>query len=398
MEKYLLVLGASPFTVPLIKLAKANGFITISCSNIPSDPGLRESDFSENISILNRSALEVLVKKYNPVGIVTAASDLATLSIGYLNSKFGFSGILENQVLSVTDKGEFIKLQDIEKLPMPTSISIESIEPPSLEEIGSINFPMIMKPFFSSGSRGVMKVKNYDELSKHHKSCIEASSGRKGYILQSFLEDYTEVGCEVLVENGEIIFIETTHKFLNQRQVPTGHCVPGPLAGEELNDLKHQVSKICKSLKVINSPINLDVLTRKGKRPVIIDMSFRLGGNLLPEIMHYKYNTNPYKRIIKYASDSNFEDLKILKRNDQYIGSLIFGSNVKQEFSLDLKKSITALLKNNALELVFDFEIGSEIEEFIQGNKRFGHALVKVSSFSDYVSLHKELDTLINRV
>lgn len=394
-NRHILILGASPFTIPLINTAASLGYRTIVCSNIATDPGLAVADLPMEISILDRGQLEGIMKQYQPVAIVTAASDLATLSIGYLNKKYGLRGITEEQVLAITDKGKFTELQKELELPAPASWVVEKENLERDEMLQHLNFPMIMKPFFSSGSRGVKVVRSIEELLAHHQQCRLASSGRKGYVLQSFLSDYVEVGCEVFVENGKVVFLQTTHKFLNKLQVPTGHCVPGPISASQREALVVQIESICTALQIINSPINLDVMTKPDNHPVIIDMSFRLGGNLLPDIMNQAFGTQPYNRVLSYVV--NEVPLNSINNSTEgYTGSFIFGSLTPQQFTEELKNAIESIVQPCALELVFDFAIGRTLPVFTQGSYRFGHALVRTPSLAKYKELYNLLQKAIN--
>lgn len=391
----ILILGATPFAVPLIRKASSLGYRTIVCSNIPSDPGLAIADIPKNVSILDRPGLDDLMLQYKPVGVVCAASDLATLSIGYLNNKFGLCGIKEHQVQELSDKGRFVSLQMKLGLPTPESLIIDSETAPDEWPIEELGFPLIMKPFSSSGSRGVRVINSYEELSDYHDECRNASSARKGYVVQKFLRDYEEVGCEVFYENGKVVFLQTTNKFLNKRNVPTGHSVPGPVSAEISREIIEQVEVICRHLSIENTPVNIDIMVKPGRRPVIIDMSFRLGGNLLPEIMHLAYNTNPYSRVIAYACGTTIPN-EINYEIKRVTGSIIFGSSEEITFTGELKNEIENLLSGEAKELVFDIEVNSKIQPFIQGNRRFGHALIQTDSQQEFSEIHSKIQRLIN--
>lgn len=383
----LLILGASPFIVPLIRTAIFRGFHTIVCSYNPKDPGFEFANTKQYESIVDKDAIAKVCEQHQITGVVTAASDLATATMGYLNDRFNLKGIGENAVKAVSDKGSFAKLLEKMQLPHPKSTEIISDTQPTENKLKGVTYPVFMKPFAASGSRGVKRVENFAELCGHHGFCYGASSDRKGYVIQEAILDATEYGCECIVENGRVIFLELTHKLLNERNVPTGHFAPKEIDLAVKAQLTEQVQAICEMLSVENSPINIDVMIGKNQTPYIIDFSFRLGGNLLPEVMHMAFGTDPYNRIIDYATGSSkFQSLPNPAKG-KVAGSLIFGMSERTTFTDKLEKEIRKELASAAAEIVFDKKHGEPIEIFDQGSNRFGHALIEGVNLSRYLSL-----------
>lgn len=320
----MLILGATRYILPLIQRVKEMGFLAYVCTNRMDDVGIPYADKFFNLSILDTEGLVALIKDENIKSVVSAASDLATLSQGMINQIYHLPGILEKHVKYVTDKKNFIELQKSLNINHPKTHYINENE--DLERIKNfIKYPSIMKPFFSSGSRGVKVVKNFNEVQQYHEEVCNSSSLEKGYLLQEFLTGWTEYGCECMVENGEIIFLELTHKFLNDRNVPIGHFVPYNIDSKIKNDIIADVRKIIDFLEILNTPINMDILIKEGESPVIIDMSFRLGGNCLPQIMDLKYNLDPFTRVIN--NSFSVKNSTLPKPESGCYGSIILGSS-----------------------------------------------------------------------
>lgn len=387
-----LVLGANPFSVPLIVEAKSQGFYTVVCSNKTEDPGLAIADNPQIISIIDYKELFILSKKVNPKIVISAASDIATLGVAKLNTFLNINGLKEEQVNAVTNKGNFSKLLYNLGLPNPKSIQIDE-RMDIYKVISKLDFPVIMKPFFSSGSRGIKVAQNQQEVLDFHLFCISSSFLEKGYIIQSFLGNYNEVGCECILFNSKLIFIQLTNKYCNSKNVPIGHCVPVKNELDFTSQISNQVELICNHLNVKNSVINLDVMVKPGNDPIIIDMSFRLGGNLLPNIMMLQFGINPFDIVIKIAEEKGI--CLDIKKIIGYTGSIIFGSNTERKFTNDLKFELENFFES-ALELVFDFQVGDLIPVFSQGNCRFGHALVRTESIEEYEKILFKTHEIIN--
>lgn len=368
----------------MIEKVKSKGFLAYVCSNRADDAGVPLADKFFNVSILDIDSLIDIVKKENIASVVTGASDLASLSVGKINRIFNFPGVNDYQVLQVTNKRNFIDLQKKLDLPHPITYFIEDDQ--KLNEIfaNTLKLPMIMKPYFSSGSRGVRVVNSIDEISYYHKEVCDASSLTKGYLLQEFLTDAIEYGCECLVENGRLIFLKLTHKFLNHIKVPIGHYVPNDLNQTIVDRLKSDVQKIINYLEINNSPINIDVLVDKSGVPFIIDLSFRLGGNCLPQIMDLKYGINPFDKVINYSLNLQYSYNEIV--NPENFGSIILGGSKNGVLTEELRKKIEECVQgyDKILEKIYDFPDGFHYPELTQGNLRFGHLIINSSSLVNF--------------
>lgn len=391
LKNKLLVIGGGPFQLPLIKKGIKRGFWVYCTSSIKDDPGLSVADEALNISILDVDSLKEFCSSEKINCIVTAASDLGSITVGYLNNKLNLKGINEKQVLSVSNKGQFADLQKKIGITELFSFKIRTIKELNLLKDEIPAYPVIMKPLIASGSKGIRVCSSFDELLKWHEEVFDSSFIKKGYLVQKFMEG-EEIGGECLIENGEVRFICNTRKLKNKLHVPVGHLVPIQIRSDVREQINYKISKIISYLNITDTVINFDTILSSDGKVEIIDLSLRSGGNLIPELLRYKYNIDIYDRIIDYSLGSKRENLSVLE-NDSFYGSIIFGSLNRRVFSLDLKDKIIKVLQHKCkiIDLIFDIEPGEIIELFDQGNKRFGHALVKCESEDDYLYVIKEL-------
>lgn len=371
------------------------GYLAYVCSNRKDDVGVPYADHFFNISILDVESIIELIKNEDIKYLVTGASDLATLTLGKVNSLLGFSGIKEEQVINVTDKRKFLELQKELELFHPFTYFIDSENDLKNLTTNNLRFPMIMKPYFSSGSRGVRIVKTLEEIFNFHSEVTESSSQKKGYLLQEFLTDAVEYGCECFVEDGKLVFLELTHKFLNQNKVPIGHLVPNEIDEGIKNKLIKDVQKIIDRLKIKNSPINIDVLFDSYHKPFIIDLSFRLGGNCLPQLMDLKYNLKPFDLVINNCL--MIKNPEIPEPNNGFYGSIIFGANSDGVLTEKLIAGIKNISDNaeKTIEFVLDVPIGGKFKKFTQGNYRFGHVILKTKNQEQYKHILNEIYSII---
>ena len=66
----------------------------------------------------------------------------------------------------------------IGNIPTPKFVSVKEDEPFNLEEL---NFPLVVKPSDSNGSKGVRKVDNLNELNQYIKVAFDISRNKSNY-------------------------------------------------------------------------------------------------------------------------------------------------------------------------------------------------------------------------
>lgn len=395
MKQKILVVGASIYQVPLIQRVKQLGHTVLSTSYLSKDPGLKIANKGVNVSILDRKALIQLCDRENITAVVTAASDLGALTTGYLNDYFDFSGVSEKQVQAVTDKGRFIRLQEQLDLPRPQSFLITKQEEYKRIIPFIKKWPVIVKPIFASGSRGVQIIHAPQEAEEALKFASETSELRQHCVLQTYIEGQ-EHGAECFVEYGKVVFLELTSKFSNNNRVPLGHCVPCEVNEIFKTKLIQQIECIVEYLEVKNSAINIDVIVESNNRPIIIDFSFRLGGNLLSQLMSSRFNIDSYERIIEYATKEKIKPIQTTTESQNFFGSIILGSPTISTLTESWKTDIKCAAKKYAtvIEIIFDLKTGEKIELFDQSSNRFGHILVSVDTLQQYSRLLNEIESI----
>ncbi len=187
--KKLLILGAGNYQLPLILKAKEMGVYTIAISPDGDYPGLKAADKVYYQDARDeKKALEVAIKE-DVDGVTTDQGELFVRAVAYVAENMGLPGIGYENAKVFTNK--YRMREKCMELGIPT---IDHKLVSSYEEAGeffeSLNAPAIIKPIDSSGSRGVTKINNKDELAQHF---AEAA----GYALQG------EVIIERFIEGDE---------------------------------------------------------------------------------------------------------------------------------------------------------------------------------------------------
>lgn len=396
MSHRLLILGGGIYQRPLVDCARRLGCTVFATSYLPNDPALAVADRAFDVSILDPEGLERLCRAEHVTGVLTAASDLGSLAVGRLNDRFGWRGLTEAQARAVSDKRAFVGLLQDHGLPCPPSFPVETTAEREAALSKVDTYPVVMKPRFASGSRGVRVCHSAAEVREKHETVLSLSRLDRGYVLQRFLHG-VEHGAECLIEGGRVVFLQLTHKYHTNRSVPLGHCVPFECPPSVLASVRQQVQTIAAALKVEDSAVNIDLILTPEGVPNVIDFSFRLGGNLLPHLMHHAFGVDTYERVVRHCigADPGGEPAK--RGADGCYGAIIFGADREGVLKAELVDAQRELFESwtRVIDMAFDIAPGERYRAFEESSCRFGHALFRVNDLAAYERvLEAHLDVL----
>lgn len=275
----LLIIGASGLQVPAILKAKEMGMHVAVADFNPKAIGIPYADKFYEVSTIDEEGIYQAAKDFKTDGIMTLATDMPMRSVAYAASKLGLVGISYNTAVKATDKGEMIKAFEVSGVEHPWYFIISSLE--ELRNIKDrISFPCISKPVDNAGSRGVVFIKNYDELDKAF--VYSSSNGRSGkVIIEEYLQG-NEVSVEIMAINGIIHILQITDKLTTGAPhfVEMGHSQPCRLGENNISKIKELAKRAVKSIGIENGPAHVEImLTESG--PKMIELGARMGGDCI---------------------------------------------------------------------------------------------------------------------
>lgn len=397
--KILLVLGATSFQVPLIKQAKKMGNYVITTDYNLDNPGHRYSNECINISTIDLKEILEFVKLKKIDGIITSSSDIAVSTIGYICDKLCLPGISFDQGNILTKKNLFRKFQKEEKFNYPEFYVFNEASK-FISTTQKLEGTYIMKPVDRSGSIGVKilfcPIKKEDILYVEKQfNEVKNSSFMKMIILEEFIEGI-EYGGDMFIKDGEIkSFCITNKKLLGV--IPIGHTIPVKLPQKMQNIIKKNLKSVLDRLKIKNGPVNFDVMVNNNNEVFILEMSPRLGGNCIPQIIKFGTGFDEIKESINIALDLPPRFFR--KKISTPAGARILKSLKTGKINyLSPKKDIFSKFSTFLKELLYDHKPGENVFKFDQGNKRIGHFIIVADFLNDLESIIEEIENEIRIV
>ncbi len=373
-RKTLMILGAGVFQLPAIRAASKLGFRTVAVSYWGDDPGRAEADEFVLCSTIDREEVLRHAKEFRIDGITTMASEVSAVTAAYVAETLGLPGYDLDTARSIGNKVLLRELLDRAGFPTPGYFGVDDLAEAE-QRFQDLRKPVFLKPASASGSRGAFKVHTLDELRDCFEKSLSASILDRTAILEENLVG-REIGGEVLVRNGEIVFFQPTRKLINKRFVPYSHILPARLSEDEHASVRAMMARVIEALGLRDGPLNFDVmLTSDG--PVIIELGGRLGGNCLPELMRLHTGVDTVEAVVRLAMGDSFE---IDARESNPVGVFIFGADragqVTKVHSLEEEFPEWA---DDLIGSRIDVQPSQQVEEFIQGDRQLGYFIMKAA-------------------
>lgn len=162
--KKLMILGGSRYAVPVIEVAHKLGLYVITCDYLPDNIAHKFSDEYCNVSIIDKEATYEAAKRLKIDGIVSFACDPGVATAAYIAEKMGLPFQCSYRAAEILqDKGLFRQFLTENGFNCPHAKRYEDKKSP-FNDIDYFNWPVIVKPTDSAGSKGVTRVDRVEDL------------------------------------------------------------------------------------------------------------------------------------------------------------------------------------------------------------------------------------------
>ena len=203
--KKILLLGGSAQQVVAIKTAKTLGYHTVLCDYLVDNPGQHCVDKFYLVSTTDKNAVLEIAIQERVDGILAYASDPAAPTAAYVAEKLGLPTNPYKSVEILCNKDKFRTFLAENDFETPRSRGYASLEE-VIEDIEEYNFPIIIKPVDSSGSKGVTVLRTKEKLEEAVKFAFSFSRSQR-IIVEEFIEKKHPylIGGDIFVLDGKIV-------------------------------------------------------------------------------------------------------------------------------------------------------------------------------------------------
>ncbi len=287
-RKKILLLGGSAQQIVAIKTAKRLGYYTVLCDFLTDNLGQYEADKFYLVSTTDKNAVLEVAKKERIDGVLAYASDPAAPTAAYVAEKMNLPGNPYQSVEILCNKDQFRKFLLENGFSAPKANGYASIEE-AMQNKTSYEYPIIIKPVDSSGSKGATVLPSEDGLKDALDFAFSYSRCHR-IIIEHFIEKKHPylIGGDIFIENGKIVLwgLMNCHRDNSVNPlVPVGKSYPLQLEAEDIQHVKETLSAMVEKLGIRNGSMNVELVVDRSDRVWPIDVGPRSGGNMIPDLL-----------------------------------------------------------------------------------------------------------------
>lgn len=370
--KKIVIIGANSFQNPLILKAKEMGYETHVFAWQDGSIGERTADYFYPISIVEKDEILEKCREIQPDAVVTIASDLANITVQYVASRLGLPSNSDENILISTNKYAMRQAFMDNGVASPKFAKV-SEETDLAEATAQMTYPVIVKPTDRSGSRGITKVNQVDEIPAAVKAAIE-NSFEKCAIIEEFI-DGEEYSCECVSYGGKHHVLAVTKKYTTgyPHFIETGHMEPAPISKELRDKVAAEIPKALDALQIQNGASHSEFKITDEGEVRIIEIGSRMGGDCIgSHLVHLSTGYDFVKMVIQTALGE--EPTLISEHGPKYAGIRFIFNKEDLKVYEDVQKNQPQLI-----EYVSEIEEVGE-HEVVDSSTRFGYFIIVADS------------------
>lgn len=385
--KKILLLGGSAQQVIAVKKAKEMGFYTVLCDFLPDNPGQYEADKFYLVSTTDKEAVLKVATDEKVSGVLAYASDPAAPTAAYVAEKMGLPGNPYKSVEILCNKDKFRKFLSENGFNTPNARGYTDVET-AIGDLknGAFQFPVIVKPVDSSGSKGVGRLDSAENAENILKSAFSYSRAKQ-IIVEEFVEKFGyQVAGDGLSVNGKLVFRYFANDHFNAKCinpfVPIAASFPYNMPSEIHDKIHGEIQRLLTLLDMKTCTYNFDIRIDKEYNVYLMEIAPRDGGNYIPDVIKYATGVDLVEYSVKAAMGDRIELPKISPTGYfSYfaVHSLKDGVLKRVEISPSAEKKI---LENHIL-----VNPGDRIKAFTGANTTLGCLIMKFESMSEMLNM-----------
>ena len=378
--KKLLLLGGARYLLPVIEAAHKLGIYVITCDYLPDNIAHKYSDKYLNVSIIDKDAVLAAAQKEQIDGIMSFATDPGVVTAAYVAEKMGLPAAGSYESVSILqDKGRFRKFLTDNGFTVPHARSYEEISE-AQKDVDYFNWPVIVKPVDSAGSKGVTKVETPSELEKSIRYALEFSHSNK-FIIEDFIE---KKGCSsdsdcFSIDGKLVVTTFSSQRFdvkAENPYAPMAYSWPSTFSLEHEEELKSEIQRLLTLLGMKSSIYNVETREGVDGKAYIMEVSPRGGGNRLAEMVRYATGMDMITAAVKAAVGDPVDNLE----QKSYDGS--WAEYVLHSIEEGTYKEvwINPEFKDKVVELDVWVKPGDKVHPFTAANFAIGTVVLRFDS------------------
>ena len=366
--KRLLILGGIPASIEICERAHEFGIEVYVTDYLVDSPAKKYADKSFMVSATDVDAVVELCINENIDGIFTGNVDLLLPYYAQICEKLGLPcyGTLDHFRI-MTDKKRFKSICKQYGVPVIPDYTKEQINN------NDIDYPVLVKPIDSSGSRGISICHNTEELIIGINKALDYSPNKE-FIVEKYMTG-EEVVLYYYFQDGNPVFIGMCDRYVNSEQagvaqLPVAYIFPSRFTETHIKLTDSKIKEMFRNVKMQNGPIFLQAFMNNGI-PCVYEPGYRLNGAREQYIMSAVNELNSADMLIYFALTGKMADFPIDEKADPFLkhkyacklSPLIRPGTIKRIEGIEVFDNLNSVKKvvyNNSVgDTIIDKNIGT---------------------------------------
>ena len=285
-----MLLGGIRYLLPAIEAAHKHGIYVITVDYLPNNIAHKYSDEYHNVSILEKDKEKVLAlaKELKIDGILSYAVDPGVVAAAYVaeQMRLPFTCSYESACI-LQDKSRFRKFLANNGFNAPHAKGYVNPEE-AIKDVDYFNWPVIVKPVDSAGSKGVSRVDDPIDLPKAIEHALDESHNGH-FIVEDFLElDGYQSSADCFSVDGKLVYADYSDQLFDKDAAnpytPALEIWPSTMKQEHQDYLTGELQRLLTLLNCSTGLYNVESRLCKNGKPYIMEVSPRAGGNRIAEL------------------------------------------------------------------------------------------------------------------
>ena len=389
MQKKLMLLGGIRYLLPAIEAAHKYDIHVITVDYLPDNIAHKYSDEYHNVSILNKEAVLHLANELQINGILSFAVDPGVVTAAYVAEKMRLPFTCSYEAACILqDKSRFRRFLAENDFNVPNAKGYCQVEE-ALKDVDFFNWPVIVKPVDSAGSKGVSRVDNPHDLPKAILHALNESHNGH-FIVEDFLElNGYQSSADCFSVNGKLVYADYSDQLFDKDAAnpytPALEIWPSSMPKRHQDYLTRELQRLLTLLKCGTGLYNVESRVCKNGKPYIMEVSPRAGGNRIAELQRIGTGIDLIEAEVLKAVGESIPIITMPKYEGCYVNDIIHSQSAGIFCGMTYDDSFR---KEHVVSEAIYPEVGTHVEAFHGANNAIGSVFLK---FSDRDECDKHL-------
>ena len=386
-----MLLGGIRYLLPVIKAAHEQGYYVITADYLPDNIAHKYSDEYVDVSIIDKEAVLKVAQEKHIDGIMSFGVDPGVVSASYVQEKMGLPsfGPYES-VCILQNKDRFRAFLAKHGFNVPKAKGYSNFND-ALVDQDAFDYPVIVKPTDSAGSKGVTRVDDKSQL----KAAVEYAFDKSlsGHVI---IEDFIEKqGCSSDTDSfsvdGKLKFVSFNAQYFDAKAAnpytPAAYTWPSTYTKEQEAYLTSEIQRLITLLGMKTNIYNIETRIGTDGKPYIMELTPRGGRNRLSEMLRCVTGVDMITAMTRYIVGDSVPEVEQKPYNGHWAEVILHADKAGSFEGLEISKELPA----EVIEEDLWVKKGEQVNSFEGANDALGTLVLRFGNEDEMANAIKDV-------